>query len=348
MGSRPVSRRGVARRRDGRVVAGHAAGAAALGDAGCLHRAAGHARSGGVHGEVRVLSRSDPGWRPGAAAHRRRLHPRLGRTGRDLVNKISAHDAGQRSGKAHPSAVGRHRRLHAAGRKISRRTDRARRRRRRAEADHDSGAGRRPRPAGVDRGVRRLFPPVGNMAQLMRGMLFPTSNLIFNVQKRIRERHGRRTDERGRVLLGRLGSRHLYRMGTGRLRGGALAESAPLMLTPGAAARTASWFRSTTPTGSSSPWSWPRRARPRSKPHRRGSRTWSARSPTRSPRRARTATRRIATSRCADREIRSTRRTRRRGACGDYPSLRRVRLQAARDAVRLKPDTTYKRVELGP
>ena len=27
------------------------------------------------------------------------------------------------------------------------------------------------------------FPPVGNMAQLMRGMLFPTSNLIFNVQK---------------------------------------------------------------------------------------------------------------------------------------------------------------------
>jgi mono/diheme cytochrome c family protein len=27
------------------------------------------------------------------------------------------------------------------------------------------------------------FPAVGNMAQLMRGMLFPTSNLIFNVQK---------------------------------------------------------------------------------------------------------------------------------------------------------------------
>lgn len=28
------------------------------------------------------------------------------------------------------------------------------------------------------------FPPVGNMAQLMRGMLFPSSNLIFNVQSR--------------------------------------------------------------------------------------------------------------------------------------------------------------------
>lgn len=28
------------------------------------------------------------------------------------------------------------------------------------------------------------FPPVGNMAQLMRGVLFPSSNLLFNVQSR--------------------------------------------------------------------------------------------------------------------------------------------------------------------
>src|SRR5690349_2969295 len=26
------------------------------------------------------------------------------------------------------------------------------------------------------------FPPVGNLAQVMRGILFPSSNLIFNVQ----------------------------------------------------------------------------------------------------------------------------------------------------------------------
>ena len=43
----------------------------------------------------------------------------------------------------------------------------------------------RPRPS-LERGGRRggapCFPPAGNMAQVMRGILFPSSNLIFNVQ----------------------------------------------------------------------------------------------------------------------------------------------------------------------
>jgi quinoprotein glucose dehydrogenase len=40
-----------------------------------------------------------------------------------------------------------------------------------------------PPPATAAAGRAPSFPPVGNMAQLMRGMLFPTSNLIFNVQR---------------------------------------------------------------------------------------------------------------------------------------------------------------------
>ncbi len=37
-------------------------------------------------------------------------------------------------------------------------------------------------PAKTGTGQAPTFPPVGNMAAVMRGMLFPTSNLIFNVQ----------------------------------------------------------------------------------------------------------------------------------------------------------------------
>src|SRR5262249_45215363 len=38
------------------------------------------------------------------------------------------------------------------------------------------------RPAATPGGNVRSFPPAGNLAQMMRGMLFPSSNLIFNVQ----------------------------------------------------------------------------------------------------------------------------------------------------------------------
>jgi mono/diheme cytochrome c family protein len=42
-----------------------------------------------------------------------------------------------------------------------------------------------PRPAGAAAASQmRTYPPLGNMAQLMRGIFFPNSNLIFTVQTR--------------------------------------------------------------------------------------------------------------------------------------------------------------------
>jgi mono/diheme cytochrome c family protein len=81
------------------------------------------------------------------------------------------------------------------------------------------------------------FPPVGNMAQLMRGVLFPSSNLLFNVQSR----------DPGAPLPARpasnvtSGAFPWADWGAGIYTGWelvdyaavALAESAPLMLTPG-------------------------------------------------------------------------------------------------------------------
>jgi mono/diheme cytochrome c family protein len=81
------------------------------------------------------------------------------------------------------------------------------------------------------------FPPAGNMAQLMRGVLFPSSNLIFNVQGR----------DPGAPLPARppsqvsSGAFPWADWGAGIYTGWelvdyaavALAESAPLMLTPG-------------------------------------------------------------------------------------------------------------------
>jgi mono/diheme cytochrome c family protein len=81
------------------------------------------------------------------------------------------------------------------------------------------------------------FPPAGNMAQLMRGVLFPSSNLIFNVQGR----------DPGLPLPARPSSQvssgafPWADWGAGIYTGWelvdyaavALAESAPLMLTPG-------------------------------------------------------------------------------------------------------------------
>jgi mono/diheme cytochrome c family protein len=81
------------------------------------------------------------------------------------------------------------------------------------------------------------FPPAGNMAQLMRGVLFPSSNLIFNVQSR----------DPGAPLPQRPASQVTSGAfpwadwGAGIYTGWelvdyaavALAESAPLMLTPG-------------------------------------------------------------------------------------------------------------------
>jgi mono/diheme cytochrome c family protein len=81
------------------------------------------------------------------------------------------------------------------------------------------------------------FPPAGNMAQLMRGVLFPSSNLIFNVQSRdpaapLPQRPASQVTN---------GAFPWADWGAGIYTGWelvdyaavALAESAPLMLTPG-------------------------------------------------------------------------------------------------------------------
>jgi mono/diheme cytochrome c family protein len=92
-------------------------------------------------------------------------------------------------------------------------------------------------PAAVAAGAAPSFPPAGNMAQVMRGILFPSSNLIFNVQGR----------DPGVPLPARpatqatSGAFPWADWGAGIYTGWelvdyaavALAESAPLMLTPG-------------------------------------------------------------------------------------------------------------------
>jgi mono/diheme cytochrome c family protein len=55
-----------------------------------------------------------------------------------------------------------------------------------ATADATTNATRWPVPAGAARTAASStsYPPVGNLAQLMRGVFFPNSNLIFTVQTR--------------------------------------------------------------------------------------------------------------------------------------------------------------------
>jgi mono/diheme cytochrome c family protein len=81
------------------------------------------------------------------------------------------------------------------------------------------------------------FPPAGNLAELMRGVLFPSSNLIFNVQS---------NDPGAPITPGVIGAGATTAFswsdwGAGIYKGWeivdyaavAIAESAPLMLTPG-------------------------------------------------------------------------------------------------------------------
>ena len=80
------------------------------------------------------------------------------------------------------------------------------------------------------------FPPAGNMAQLMRGILFPSSNLIFNVQT-----HNPDELKTAATGTGAGGGFSWVDWGAGIYKpwelvdyaAVALAESAPLMLTPG-------------------------------------------------------------------------------------------------------------------
>jgi mono/diheme cytochrome c family protein len=85
-------------------------------------------------------------------------------------------------------------------------------------------------------GTARVFPPLGNMAQLMRGIFFPNSNLIFTVQTR--DPAAKPEPAAGG---GQTGGFSFVEWGAG-IYGGwelvdnaaiALADAAPLMLTPG-------------------------------------------------------------------------------------------------------------------
>jgi mono/diheme cytochrome c family protein len=81
------------------------------------------------------------------------------------------------------------------------------------------------------------FPAAGNLAQLMRGILFPSSNIIFNVQTY----DPRAPVKPGQVGAGATTSFSWVDWGAGIYKGWqivdyaavAVAESAPLMLTPG-------------------------------------------------------------------------------------------------------------------
>jgi mono/diheme cytochrome c family protein len=80
------------------------------------------------------------------------------------------------------------------------------------------------------------FPPAGNLAQVMRGILFPSSNLIFNVQS-----HDPNEVRPATSVTGGTGGFSWVDWGAGiyspwelvDYAAVALAESAPLMLTPG-------------------------------------------------------------------------------------------------------------------
>jgi hypothetical protein len=88
----------------------------------------------------------------------------------------------------------------------------------------------RTSPTGVP-----TFPPAGNMAQLMRGVLFPAANMIFNVQ-----RYDPATPPKANNQLKEAGFSWVD-WGAGVYTGWeivdyaavALGETAPLMLTPG-------------------------------------------------------------------------------------------------------------------
>ena len=92
-----------------------------------------------------------------------------------------------------------------------------------------------PKPIAAAAGQTPAFPPAGNLAQVMRGILFPSSNIIFTVQT-----HD--PAEKKTVPEGPAAGGFDWTIWGGNLYPGwelvdyagvALAESAPLMLTPG-------------------------------------------------------------------------------------------------------------------
>ena len=135
---------------------------------------------------------------------------------------------------------------------------------------HEPAGGPPFAPAG---GKGTSFPPAGNLAAMMRGMLFPTSNLIFNVQT---NRPGIPPPAKPQGAP-RDGGFSWVDWGAGIYSGWdlvdyaaiAVAEAAPILLTPGRRCENGRPVPSTMPTGSSSRWTWRRRG----VPHYRASQT---------------------------------------------------------------------------
>ena len=108
-------------------------------------------------------------------------------------------------------------------------------------AADDASLGRIGWPKGVvaaapQTGPGRVFPPLGNMAQLMRGIFFPNANLIFTVQT-----HDPAEKPQPVAGGGQTGGFSFVEWGAG-IYGGwelvdnaaiALSDASPLMLTPG-------------------------------------------------------------------------------------------------------------------
>jgi mono/diheme cytochrome c family protein len=97
----------------------------------------------------------------------------------------------------------------------------------------------KPRPSAIAQSASRApaFPPAGNLTQVMRGILFPTSNIIFNVQT-----HDPSVPDKPRPGGADPSADFSWvDWGAGIYKGWevvdyaaiAIAESAPLMLTPG-------------------------------------------------------------------------------------------------------------------
>ena len=97
-------------------------------------------------------------------------------------------------------------------------------------------AGFTPPPASVVTGGQRTFPPAGNLNQAMRGILFPSSNLIFTVQT-----HDPAAPAPKRPANQSNEAFSTFEWGQGIYKGWeivdyaaiAIAESAPLLLEPG-------------------------------------------------------------------------------------------------------------------
>jgi len=93
-----------------------------------------------------------------------------------------------------------------------------------------------PKPLAPQASHAPTFPPAGNLAQVMRGILFPSSNLIFNVQT-----HDPNEVKAALDVNKNQGGFSWVDWGAGIYKpwdlvdyaAVALAESAPLMLTPG-------------------------------------------------------------------------------------------------------------------